>query len=69
MLKCEQVESVEIFEEVGGAAKPVSLSIWHARMGHLPIKTLKPSRIVLKGLRWTRFLMLSTSKMKYVKDV
>ena len=69
MLKCEQVESVEIFEEVGGAAKPVRLSIWHARMGHLPTKSLKPSRIVLKCLRWTRFLMLSTSKMKYVKDV
>ena len=41
MLEFEKVESVEICEEVGGAAKPVSLSIWHARMGYLPIKTLK----------------------------
>ena len=41
MLECERVESAEICEKVGGAAKPVSLSIWHARMGHLPIKALK----------------------------
>ena len=38
MLECEQVESAKICEEVTGAAKPVSPSIWHARIGHLPMR-------------------------------
>uniref|UniRef100_M4BE94 GAG-pre-integrase domain-containing protein n=1 Tax=Hyaloperonospora arabidopsidis (strain Emoy2) TaxID=559515 RepID=M4BE94_HYAAE len=40
-MECEQVDSAKICEEVGGAAKHVSPSAWHARMGHLPMKALK----------------------------
>ena len=41
IMECEQVDSAKICEEVGGAAKHVSPSAWHARMGHLPMKALK----------------------------
>ena len=39
--KCDTLESANVSQEVGGGAKPVSSSVWHARIGHLPMKALK----------------------------
>ena len=41
VLECDTLESANVSQEVGGGAKSVSSSVWHARLGHLPMKTMK----------------------------
>ena len=39
--ECNTLESSNASEEVGGGAKPENLSVWHARLGHLPMKAMQ----------------------------
>ena len=41
VLECDTLESANASEEVGGGAKPENLSVWHARLRHLPMKAMK----------------------------
>ena len=41
VLECDTLEYASASEEVGDGAKPISPSIWHARLGHSPLKAMK----------------------------
>ena len=51
VLECDILESVSTSEEVGGEAKPVSPSVWHARLGHLPIRAMKNLDKCVQGFK------------------
>ena len=40
ILECVPTESANLSEDTGPITKPVSSSVWHARLGHLPMKTM-----------------------------
>lgn len=51
VLECDTLESANRSEEVGSRAKPVSPSIWHARLGHLPMKAMNNLNKCVEGFQ------------------
>nr|CCA27886.1 putative polyprotein [Albugo laibachii Nc14] len=49
VLECDTLESARASEEMGSEAKAMSPDIWHARLGHLPMKSMKTLEKCVRG--------------------
>ncbi|CEG38640.1 FOG: Transposon-encoded proteins with TYA, reverse transcriptase, integrase domains in various combinations [Plasmopara halstedii] len=58
VLKCNPVESANTSEEVGQDTKPVDPSVWHARWGHLPLKTMKTQDGCINGFKMKESIVI-----------
>lgn len=51
MMECDTLECANVSEEVGNGAKPMSPSVWHARLGRLPMKAMNNLNKCVKGFK------------------
>lgn len=67
-MECHALELVSMSEMIGDGTKPISQNVWHARLGHLPLKILNNLDKCVD-----RFKMIDSAnsmiKRKYAEDV
>nr|CCA24076.1 putative polyprotein [Albugo laibachii Nc14] len=56
VLECDILESTRASEEMGSRAKSMSPDIWHARLRHLTMKSMKPLEKCVGGFKTTKIL-------------